>query len=334
MLSRIAECHYWLGRYIERAENTARVVADYYQTLLDIGQEADPDLSGRRWAMILEISGELESYARRYDAVHPALVEQFVTFDRGNQSSILSCVIQARENARGIRDQISSEVWLSLNRLYLDLRGARWEGDGDTEAITFYEKVKEQSQLVDSLVNSTLLHGEGWLFLRLGRFLERAAQIARILQVRYRFIDPHQAQPERPIEIQQWLSLLRSVSGFEIYCKLYRATIAPLSIVELLVLNPLFPRSLRFALHEIDGLLSRLAVSSPGTYTHEAGRLAGRLHAELVYSTLGEIAHQGIVPFLVVKEQEINSIGDQIHHFYFGYPIAERSVMLQTASQG
>lgn len=126
MLSRIAEYHYWLGRYIERAENTARVVADYYQTLLDIGEQANH--ASQRWEMVLEVVGEMDAYQERYPAVQPAQVEQFVTFDRTNPSSILSCVTQARENARGIRDQISSELWLALNRLYLELRGARWEG--------------------------------------------------------------------------------------------------------------------------------------------------------------------------------------------------------------
>jgi uncharacterized alpha-E superfamily protein len=333
MLSRIAEYHYWLGRYIERAENTARVVADYYQTLLDIGQEADPALTAYRWEMILEISGETDAYRTRYDAVHPALVEQFVTFDRTNRSSILCCVTQARENARGIRDQISSEVWLSLNRLYLDLREARWEGDADTEASGFYEKVKEQSQLIDSLVNSTILHDVGWFFLRLGRFIERSAQTARILQVRYRYINPTPGAPERPIEVQQWLSLLRSVSGSEIYSKLYRAAVTPASVVELLILNDRFPRSLRFALTEVHDILCRLSASQPNSYANEAVRLAGRLQAELVYSTLAEIERRGIVAFLIEKEREIHGIGDTIHHLYFGYPLPE-GAMAQMAVQG
>ncbi len=331
MLSRIAEYHYWLGRYIERAENTARVVADYYQTLLDIGQ--DLGLTSHRWEMVLEIVGELESYRERYEAVQPAQVEQFVTFDLANPSSILSCVTQARESARGIRDQISSDVWLTLNRLYLELREARWEGDADTNAIAFYNKVKEQSQLIDSLINSTILHDIGWQFLRLGRFIERAIQTARILQVRYRFIDPQSTLVKRPIEVQQWFSLLRSVSGFEIYSKLYRATISPRSVVELLVLNPRFPRSMRFAMNEVCKLLCLLAASQPGTYTNEAERLAGRLQAELVYSTLDEIVQLGVVPYLVQKELEINAVGDQLHSFYFGYPLlaAQSQVQMQTA---
>jgi uncharacterized alpha-E superfamily protein len=334
MLSRIAEYHYWLGRYIERSENIARVVGDYYQTLLDIGRGVDTEEASRRWEMILEISGEKESYQSRYDTIHPALVEQFLAFDRSNPSSILSCITQARENARGIRDQISSEVWLALNRFYLELREAQWEGDADAEAISFYEKVKEQSQLIDSLANSTILHDTGWLFLRLGRFIERATQTARILQVRYRYIDPQSAIPERPTEVQQWLSLLRSVSGFEIYSKLYRATVAPMSIVQLLVLNPRFPRSLRFAASQVQEILRTLATSQPGFYKSEAERLVGILCAELIYGTLGEIEDAGVVPYLIQKEREIDAIGNYIHHFYFAYSLPGVTTQAQSMSQG
>lgn len=330
MLSRIAEYHYWLGRYVERAENTARVVGDYYQTLLDIGQ--DMSSTGDGWGMILEISGEIDAYRHRYDTVHPALVEQFVTFDRSNPSSILCCITQARENARSIRDQISSELWLTLNRFYLELREARWEGDADIEAVGFYEKVKEQSQLIDSLANSTLLHDVGWRFLRLGRFIERASQTARILQVRYRFLNPQTSLGERPIEIQRWLSLLRSVSGFEIYCKLYQATIVPRSVVELLVLNPRFPRSLRFAMTQVRDILALLGASQPGSYTSEAERLTGRLHAELVYCTLDEIERQGVDAYLEQKEREIGTIGDFIHQFYFGYTSPPASIQVQSSN--
>ncbi|MBW4698519.1 MAG: alpha-E domain-containing protein [Aphanocapsa lilacina HA4352-LM1] len=328
MLSRIAEYHYWLGRYIERAENTARVVADYYQTLLDIGEQANH--ASQRWEMVLEVVGEMDAYQERYPAVQPAQVEQFVTFDRTNPSSILSCVTQARENARGIRDQISSELWLALNRLYLELRGARWEGDVDAEALGFYEKVKEQSGLIDSLIDSTILHDTGWRFLRLGRFFERALQTARILQVRYRLINPQSALAERPIEVQQWLSLLRSVSGSEIYSKLYRATVAPRSVAALLVLNPRFPRSLRFATSQVSNILGLLAASQPGSYTSEAERLSGRLANELVYSTLEEIERTGVVPYLLQKESELNLIGNHIHNYYFGYPVPTPMVQVQT----
>lgn len=317
MLSRITEYHYWLGRYIERAENTARIVADYYQTQLDTGkQDGAPS---QRWAMILEVVGEMDAYQQRYSTVKPAEVEQFVTFDRTNPSSILSCVTQARENARGIRDQISSELWLTLNRMYLELRGAGWEGDVDAEALGFYEKVKEQSCLIDNLIDSTILHDAGWRFLRLGRNIERALQTARILQVRYHYINPQTPLPERPIEVQRWLSLLRSVSGSEIYSKLYRATVAPRSVVELLVLHPHFPRSLRFAPTQLHNLLRLLSASRPESYTGEAERLSGRLASELVYSTLEEIERAGVVAYLLQKENELNAIGDHIHHCYFGY---------------
>lgn len=313
MLSRIAEYHYWMGRYIERAESNARVVADFYQTQLD-------HYVNGNWGMVLEVTGELENYQRSSSDLGCTQVEHYLTFNPQNPNSILSCLTQARENARGIRDQISSELWVALNRLYLEVRETHWEGMGDAQAVSFYERIKDQAQLLDGLVHGTLLRGVGWHFIRLGRFLERAFQVARVLRVRYHHL---QTKPVGMLQTQEWNSLLRSVSCFEMYLKLYRATLVPENVVELLVLHPDSPRSVRFAVAAVQADLAALARPKELGYGNEAQRFAGRLQANLSYTTSQEIGVQGVVDYLQEVETQLNQIGEQIHHIYFSYPLSQ-----------
>lgn len=311
MLSRIAEAHYWLGRYMERAENTARVVADHYQTLLDDPEQAP------NWQMVLAITGVEQSYRDRYDEITAAQVSHFVSFDFNNSSSILACIRQARECARGIRDQIASEIWIALNRCFLELSDPQWSlpTDDETVASTFYERVKEFSQLIDGLTNSTMLQELGWDFLKLGRHLERACQIARILKVRYTYLIPQSL-----LSLQPWYSLLRSLSASEAYNKIYQARVEPAHIVEMLVLHPTFPRSLRYNGSQVLTILQNISQSSRDTYANEAERLAGRLYAELVYTRIEEI--EPVIPYLEGLEDKLLMIGSEIHRHYFGYVIA------------
>jgi uncharacterized alpha-E superfamily protein len=328
VLSRIAESHYWLGRYVERAENTARVVDDHHQTLLD-----SPD-TALNWDMLLEIAGEREEYAQKFDAITPQQVETFLTFDRNNPSSILSCWQQARENARGIRDQISSELWIALNRTYLELQRSEWRspGDDETRTNTFYERVKESSQLIAGLIYSTILHELGWDFLQLGRHLERALQTARILQVHYAHLssrDNGRGTNGTHVNSSQWLPLLRSVSASEAYNKVYQARIEPMNVVEMLVLHPTFPRSLRYTSAQIQGLLKNINRSRRDDYGNEPERLAGRLYARLVYTRVSEIAERGVVISLDELESQLTEIGLEIHCHFFGYtPASQQQLML------
>jgi uncharacterized alpha-E superfamily protein len=317
MLSRIAEYHFWMGRYIERAENTARMVLDNYQTQLDAKEDET------RWGLILDIFGEGEEYQKRYsEEIIAGNVEQFLTLDLTNRSSILSCITQARENARGIRDQISSEVWLTLNRLYLDLRQLQWEGLGDAKAIDFYEKVKEYAQLIHGLLHNTLLHGAGWNFIRAGRFIERAALVVRLLQIRYQAYNPEGI--DRPNNIQQWYSVLRSVSAFEVYCKLHHATVTPRNVVDLLVFHPQFPRSLHYAASHLYRSLAaihkdHMFTGTAGTPNDEALRLAGKLLSNLEYGSLDEVYEIGVVAYLKDFEQKLYPISNLINQQYFWY---------------
>jgi uncharacterized alpha-E superfamily protein len=317
MLSRIAEYHFWMGRYIERAENTARMVLDNYQTQLDAKEDET------RWGLILDIFGEGEEYQKRYsEEIVAGKVEQFLTLDLTNRSSILSCITQARENARGIRDQISSEVWLTLNRLYLDLRQLQWEGLGDAKAIDFYEKVKEYSQLIHGLLHNTLLHGAGWNFIRAGRFIERAALVVRLLQIRYQAYNPEGI--DRPNNLQEWYSVLRSVSAFEVYCKLHHATVTPRNVVDLLVFHPKFPRSLHYAASHLYRSLEsihkeRLCTSMGSAADDKALRLAGKLLSNLEYGSLDEVYEMGVVAYLKDFEQKLYPISNLINQQYFWY---------------
>ena len=291
MLSRTADHLYWMARYTERAENLARMLdVTQRMALLHGGQAADEDA----WTAALAIAGTEASYRERHAAVTPAGVMRFLSFDADNPSSILRCLKAARENAHAVRGTLTSELWESINDTWLKLRetsSAVVEGNGAGE---FFEWVKYRSHLSRGVTIGTMLQDESLWFARLGTYLERADSTARILDVKLQRLLPDGADTDSAGDYYQWSTLLRSVSAFEIYRKVYRDRITPRRVTELFVLRDDMPRSLHHCLDEVHGLLARVANRQSG----ETERRAGVLHAALHYGRIDDILGQGLHAFL------------------------------------
>lgn len=340
MLSRIADSLYWIGRYVERAEDTARIADIAFHNTLGLGVSTDAAKRRRdHWEALLAIAGDADTFYERYDGASEDTVPPYLTFDTDNPNSIVSCISQAREQARGLRHQIASEMWESLNRFHLDLQRQRtWQGTwvGAENANLFYRNVKEFSHLFQGVTDSILPRDEGWAFLQAGKFLERATKTARALDVKYHLLMADSSDADGmtiPVELPQWQALLRSFSAYESYHKLYRTAVRPRSVVELIVLSAVFPRSIQFSTRQIDEALNLISaarafdVDAGGegylpaipfpSEPDEAARLAGRLHSRLAYGTIDEVMATGVGPFLQDVQRRCYQIGERIHGQYF-----------------
>jgi uncharacterized alpha-E superfamily protein len=305
MLSRTADHLYWMSRYIERAENLARMLQVNVRTSLlpHAVDEAD-----RGWAGTLAIIGQLEAYREHCGAVAPDRVVRFLAFDAANPGSIVSNLRLARENARAVRGTLTSELWETINSTWLDLTG-RPRGDLTTDGlIDFLEWVKLRSHLARGVTLGTMLRDEGFDFTRIGTFLERADNTARILDVQFRVLAPDGIRASTAVDYYRYSALLFSVSAFEIYRKVYRDRITPERVAELLLLRPDTPRSLHRCVAEIDQHLRSVA----NAQSSETLRRAGELHALLRYGRIDMIVEDGFHEFLAGFLDRVADLGRRI----------------------
>ena len=310
MLSRVAESIYWMSRYIERAENVARV-ADVTALLeLDL-----PDPS-EQWDPILRVTGDHDDFMSRYDAPTRANVVEFLTFDTRNPDSILSCVAHARENARSVREVISSEMWEEINDFYLALRDPSASARALQQTHDFFRTVRRTSHLIEGTKNETMPHGEAWHFTRMGRSIERADQTSRILDVKYFLLLPSAADVGKPIDDLQWIALLRSASGFEAYRKTF-GRVSAAAVAEFLLSDREFPRSVHHCLTaSLDSLRTVAGTPSHGV-GNTAERALGLLVAELHYAVIIEVIAEGLHEFIDGLQVKLNQVGDAITHTFF-----------------
>jgi uncharacterized alpha-E superfamily protein len=245
-----------------------------------------------------------------------------LTFDVNNISSIVSCIATARENARQVREQISSEMWEHLNRLYLRVNETSMEEIWDAEPHRFLNSVKQGMYLFQGITDATMNHSEGWHFIRFGRFLERATHTAALLDTHFSLFQVDATDEEdEPLDYLSWVGLLRSCASFEAYCKVYTAMIRPANVAEFLILNPEAPRSLRFACAMMHGELQAIAKA---THTRSAGRaerLTGRLRASLEYYQIEEILNTDIHEYLEGIQRQCVQIHTGLYQTYVAYPI-------------
>lgn len=347
MLSRIAEALYWIGRYVERAEDTARLSDVTYHHTLELGSissEADQ----RHWDALISIAGDADRFFATHAVADDQSVLHFLTLEPDNPNSIIACISRARENARTMRHHITSEMWEALNRFYLELRrqaGTQSPLRGAEHTYRFYRSVKEFSHLFQGITDSTMPREEGWHFLQTGKFLERAEKTARSLDIRYHLLtieadDPDTPLASRPEEQYQWLAVLRSLSAYEAYHKLYRSTVQPRAVVEMLTLSPVFPRSIRFSIAEVHRALTIIAEgagdpteSSFGHWglagpSHEALRAAGRLHSALSYQRARDMFEPNLRSYLLDVQRSCSLIGEKIHEQYFAHhPLTAEEVL-------
>jgi len=306
MLSRTADHLFWMARYIERAENTARVLDVASRTSLLPDDEEGAD--ARLWFAPLNICGSAEGYEEKHGLAIQTSVTNYITLDPENPSSIYSSLMEARENARAVRGAITSEMWEIINSMWLDLKRMLPSLD-KTNPEGFFDWVKERSHLFRGVTLGTMLKDDALNFIRLGTFLERADNTARILDVKYHILLPSVQDVGGAADYYQWGSLLSSVSAQEAYRKIYRDSIKPLHVAELLILRGDMPRSLHACLNEVDATLG-LINGPTGT---EARRLAGELHASLHYGRIEDIFSHGLHEFLTEFLARTHELSSEIH---------------------
>ena len=307
MLSRTADHLFWMARYMERAENTARMLDVNYQTSL-LPQSADMAEEG--WRGLLSISELTEHFAKQFDVVTADNVMRFMVHDEDNPSSIASCVRAARENARAVRGALTTEVWETQNQTWLEFNRLLREGAFERDPGTFFEWVKFRSHLSRGVTVGTMLQDEALYFLRIGTFLERADNTARLLDVKFHalageYFGAGNVKESQEVDFYHWSAILRSVSGFEVYRKVYRNVIRPERVAELLILRPDMPRSLAACMNEAMANLELVA----NEQSSETMRRAGRLRADLQYGRIDEILATGLHAYLTQFLDRVGALG-------------------------
>jgi uncharacterized alpha-E superfamily protein len=305
MLSRTADHLFWMARYMERAENTARMLDVNWQTSL-LPQSAEAAEQG--WRGLLSISELTWSYGRKHAEVDARHVLDFMVRDETNPSSIFNCLRAARENARAVRGTLTTEVWETQNQTWLEFNRLLQEGAFDRDPGAFFEWVKFRSHLSRGVTVGTMLMDESLHFLRIGTFLERADNTARLLDVKFHAlagddVGAGHAKEAHEVDFYYWSAILRSVSGFEVYRKVYRNVIRPERVAELLILRPDMPRSLAASMNEVVANLQQVANQQSG----DTLRRAGRLQADLKYGRIDEILATGLHAYLT---QFLDRVGD------------------------
>lgn len=309
MLSRTADHLFWMSRYTERAENTARMLDVNYQTSLLPQSTAVAQVG---WKGLLSISELSQAYESKYGGVNARDVMDFMVRDEKNSSSIISCLKNARENARAVRGTLTTEVWETQNQTYLEIFRMLRNGDFERDPGQFFEWVKFRSHLSRGVTVGTMLQDEALYFMRLGTFLERADNTARLVDVKFHAVQSDfygaASEKDQEYDFYHWSAILRSVSAFEIYRRVYRNVIKPERVAELLILRADMPRSLAASLQEVVSNLQRVTDDQ----NCETVRRAGKLNADLQYARIDEILATGLHAYLTQFLDRVNELGAHI----------------------
>ena len=312
MLSRVANTLFWLGRYIERAENYSRFIDVNHNLCMDL-----PPKMKEQWAPLVDATGDRELFVSQFgtdfsrqNAIY------FLVFDEANLNAIISTISQARENARMVRESIPKESWESLNELHLTVQKAKkkklWKKD---DPHGFFEYVKNQVHLFNGIATSTAPRTQAWQFTTMGQQIERADKTSRILDVKYHYLLPSVDEVGTPLDFLHWTALLKSVSAFNAYKHLYQ-NIQPEYIVEYLILNRYFPRSIFFCLTEVQKGLHAISLSKK-SFSNPAEKAIGSLRSKLEYTDVQEILSRGLHEYLDEIQIGLNKISTAIHDQYF-----------------
>jgi uncharacterized alpha-E superfamily protein len=311
-----------MSRYLERAENTTRLLDVNLNLMLDESATS----ADRRWQRMLQALGNPKDVTW---TGNPFALAQTLCFNGGNKASILACIMSARENARHVREQISTEQWHRLNSLYLQVTRPEMQSDMHAEAIIagteepteFLQQVMEAVHQFQGVSDSTMSHGEGWQFIQVGRYIERASATAMLLEAYHADL---WSQPDRipeGNEYLEWMGLLRSATAFEAYCKVYTADLTPDKILEFLLLDMEFPHSLRFSIDTLQQALEAIHGESGKSRAEPLRRLAGRLQSSLSYSSVDEILNGDVVAYLRGIQFQCRGIHEMIYELYVDYSI-------------
>jgi uncharacterized alpha-E superfamily protein len=328
MLSRVADSIYWMARYVERAENLARFIDVTLNLMLD-----QPPGTYEQWLPLVNTTGDADWFGRHYGSATQANVIRFLTFDKEYPNSIMSALYAARENARSIRETISSEMWEQLNEYFYFVKDAADSGLRLESPSEFFQAVKRASHTFYGITDATMSHDEGWHFANMGRLLERADKTSRILDVKFFILLPSVQDVGTPTDDLQWSAVLRSVSGLETYRQQYHI-ITPHRVVEFMVLNRAFPRSVQYCIVNADYSLHQISGTPPGSFSNSAEQRMGQLKSELAYIRVDDVVQHGVHEFIDGLQDRLNRVGDVIYETFVAMrPVELAKVEPQWQSQ-
>lgn len=323
MLSRVANDLYWMSRYVERAENIARFIEVNWHMMLDM-----PDSGSAQWAPLVNVTGDTKRFEADYGEPSMENVIRFLVFDENYANSIISCVTRARENARAVRDQISPDMWEEVNMFYHVVKDAAENPSFiHNTPQDFLHLCRHNGAEIGGLADDTMTHGEGWLFFRLARLLERAEKTSRILDVKYFILLPEVDYVGSAYDVIQWAALLRSTSSLETFRHTY-GRINPDQVVEFLLLDRAFPRSVQACLDGADDALRAISGTQSGLFTNPAERALGQVRSELAYTDSHQIVTTGLHEFLDGLQIKLNQIDMEIYRTFFDIqPLAGHGIV-------
>ncbi len=304
MLSRVADSLYWMSRYFERADHCARVIEANYNLLLNPSKLS----LEQRWNRVTACMG-----LRGETAVDPQVAMALLTGDPETPASIVACITGARENASQVREQISSEMWERLNRLYHEVSQASSRAPSDFEPLRLVTSVREGSYKFHGVTDATMNHGEGWQFIQMGKYIERANALSVLL-------DAHFSFPEGADDMD-WVGLLSSCAAFEAYCRVYTADLKPARVAEFLLLNPEFPYSVRYSVERMNRALAAIIEAAPARKTGDMERIIGRLRSSLAYAQIQDIMSGGLRKYLNGVIEQCLNFHAALHQVYIDYPV-------------
>ncbi len=314
MLSRDADTLYWMSRYLERAEHTARLIDVNLVLMLD----QSPAQASRRWERLL---GSLHTPPPETQPDDPRAITELLTFDRSNRSSIMSALETARNNARQVRELISSEMWEQINRLYLQVSHVAIDDVWNLELHTFFRSIREGVHLFQGIADATMSHGQGWRFIELGRSLERASKTAALLDAYFGDYLHAPEQHNRVGDLLDWVGLLKSRTAFEAYCQVYTADVRPERVAEFLLLNAEFPQTIRFALRRAQAALEAIGKETGARNAASLERVLGRLRVELDYAQIDEILAGDLHAYLANIQRQCEQVHTLVQQVYIAPPL-------------
>jgi uncharacterized alpha-E superfamily protein len=320
MLARDADSMYWMSRYVERAEHVARLLLVNSNLLMDVGELA-PTLQQRQWQSVLTVfrldPGQLPPGDGPAGASFGARVAQYMVFDPDNPNSLTNCLTRARENSRSVRENISAEMWESLNTLYWSIRADDARARFDESPDDFYRQVMVASMLFQGLADQTLPHDQGWQFTQLGKLLERVDVTCRIIETKFsilRSADNLMAGAMRNI---QWMAVLRSCCSIEAYRRQHVGDMDPLRVASFLILERTFPRSIRYCVEKAHDAISAIRAEVNPLAIDPAERVLGRLNTQLEYAEISEILADGLPAYLTRIQTNVAEAGFAVQKSYF-----------------
>lgn len=302
-----------MSRYVERAENVARFLEVNFQLMLD-----SPPGEDQQWQPLVNTTGDHEDFAERYKLPSQEKVIRFLTVDGQNPNSILSCLRSARENARTVREIISSEMWLHLNKFFLLVNSAAADSACVESPENLLDEVRMASHLFNGVMDATMTHGEAWHFAKLGQLLERADKTSRILDVKYFILLRSAADVGTPFDDIQWAAVLRSASAFEMYRKKL-GRISPRGVVEFLLLDREFPRAILFCMLTARDSLHAISGTPLGSFRYSCEKLLGQLCSDLAFASVDEIIKMGLHEYLDDLQTRLNQVGQGIYDAFFAF---------------